>query len=327
MKTAILAYNGCSLWNAIGPMEMLLKANRVNQLLNEDAAKEGFRPLFVSSDNTVHTSYKYPIASHQSIHNKDQYNLILVPGFDTDPLSTIKENLKAIEWLKKQYENGATLVSFCTGAFLIGATGLLDGKEATTHWLRANQFNEYFPEVNLCPDKLIVENDRILLSGGATSFQNMTLHVIEKFMGRKVALSMAKLYLIDINRNNQLQFALLNAQKEHQDKTILKAQQLIEKKYKEKLRLEDIAKKVAMSMRTFMRRFKKATGDTPLHYIQRVKVEMAKTILESESRTFEEIVYEVGYEDINAFRKVFKKFTGVSPSDYRRKFNPDIHPK
>lgn len=324
MNTAILVYPGCSLWSAIGSMELLLKANRLNLLIHGgESANNEFKPLFVAAEEVVKTSYKYPVAYHARANTSDVFDLILVPAFDMDPLSILKENKNSVAWIKMQYEKGAEIVSFCTGAFLLGASGILNGKNATTHWLRAKQFEEFFPEVQLTSEKLIVENNRISLSGGSTSFQNMVLHIVEKNMGRQVALSLAKIYLIDINRSNQLEYSSLTAQKDHQDKKILKAQQIIEKNNTQKLPLDEIAEKVAMSMRTFMRRFKKATGDTPLHYIQRVKVEIAKTKLESESTPFEEIVYEVGYEDINAFRKVFKKFTGTSPTDYRRKFNPE----
>lgn len=323
MKVGILIYQDVSLWSAIGPMELLLLTNRFQRnFLKIENPKVIFDVEFVAaSEKQIKTNFGYPIYCHSTINDGKKYDLILVPGFNLDPLKILRNNKAALSWISEQYECGTEIASFCTGAFLLAAAGILNNKPATTHWIFEKLFKEMYPQIKLEAHKVIVDNDNIYMSGGATTFQNLILYLVEKFISREVAVSISKVMLIELGIQNQLPFTILSVQKVHTDKLILHAQSLIEEKYRDKLSIDQLTDSLAVSERTFIRRFKNATGDTPYQYIQRVKVESAKKMLENEQKTFEEIVYEVGYEDISAFRKVFKKFVGISPSMYKKKYN------
>lgn len=320
MKVAILVYNYCSLWAAAGCMEILLRANKAQDYYNRNPRKY-FEIEFVSSTKEqAVTHYNIPIQNHSTIYNQKRYDIVIVPGTDTNPLSILEENKDAITWIKNQNENEALVVSNCTGSFLLAASGILDNKTATTHWFMADLFKKRFPEIKLCTEKIIIDNKNSITSGGATSFENLMVYIIEKFLGHEIALGVSKLYLIDLNKDNQLSYSILNIQKNHGDQQILKAQDFIEQNSKNKLSLSQISEKICMSTRSFIRRFKAATGDTPFQYIQKVKVENAKRQLESGDKTFEEIAFIVGYDDANAFRKIFIRYTGITPSLYKKKY-------
>ncbi len=323
MKIGILVYSKCSLWSASGPMELLIRANKAKDYFYENRASSlKFDVEFVGGDrNKVETGYNYPISYNTDIYSGKIYDLIVVPGFDHDLEETLILNKDAIEWIKFQHLNKSKIASICTGSFLLAKSGILNGRTATTHWLGVEKFEKLFPDVRLTPEKILIDNGDFLISGGATSFHNLIIYIIEKYMGRKVALGVSKLYLIGNHLETQKTFSVLTMQKEHKDKEIIKAQTYIESNFRIGISLQQLADKLCMSKRNFIRRFKKATGDTPFLYIQKVKVEEAKKMLESENRTVEEIVYEVGYEDTNAFRKLFVKHTGTSPGKYKKMFN------
>lgn len=322
MTVAILVYNNCSLWAATGTMEILLRANKALEFYSRKKSQHFFTIEFVSgSKKFIETHYKTPINYNSTIFENKNYELIIIPGTDINPLLAVEENMPAIEWIKKQYSQGSKIASICTGSFLLAASGIVDNKIATTHWYMANLFKKNFPKVILKSEKIIVDNDDIFMSGGATSFQNLMIYLIEKFMGHQVAVGVSKLYLIDIHKDNQNSYSILSLQKNHKDKAILEAQNYIENNFEKKFTLLEIAEKVCMSKRTFIRRFKSASGDTPFQYIQKVKVEKAKRNLESGKKTFEEITFDIGYEDVNAFRNVFIKYAGISPGAYKKKYN------
>jgi len=215
------------------------------------------------------------------------------------------------------------VASICTGAFLLASTGLLDGKNCSTHWAAAENFRDMFPEVNLQPDRLITDGHGIYTNGGAYSFLNLMIYLIEKYYDRQTAIFCAKVFQIEIDRNSQSEFAIFTGQKLHGDEVVKKAQAYIESNLGEKISVEDLSAKFAVGRRNFDRRFIKATGNTPVEYSQRVKVESAKKTLENSRKTINEVMYEVGYSDIKAFREVFRKITGMSPLEYKAKYNKE----
>ena len=212
----------------------------------------------------------------------------------------------------------------CRSAFILAETGLLNGKTCATHWFVHQQFENKYSKIRLLPDSIISEDNGIYSSGGAYSFLNMIIYLIEKYYGREVAIWCSKMAEIDFDRMNQNQFVIFSGQKDHNDETIKEVQNYIEEKFEEKLNVEELANKFAISNRNFIRRFKKATHNTPLEYIQRVKVEVAKKSFESSTLNINQVMYNVGYNDDKAFRKTFKKYTGLSPLEYRRKFNREM---
>jgi transcriptional regulator GlxA family with amidase domain len=248
-------------------------------------------------------------------------DLIIIPAFGGDMRTSIKRNEEFLPWIVDQHYKGAEAASLCVGAFLLAATGLLDGKECSTHWRFANEFREVFPQITLVDDRIVTEQKGLYSSGGATSYWNLLLYLIEKHAGRDMSIMAAKMFALEIDRKSQSPFIMFNGQKTHEDEPIKKAQEFIEANITEKISVEDLALKYAIGKRHFERRFKKATNNSPLEYIQRVKIEAAKKHLESSRKNVNEVMYDVGYSDTKAFRTVFKKITGLSPVEYRNKYN------
>jgi transcriptional regulator GlxA family with amidase domain len=258
----------------------------------------------------------YPV-SMKEIKKTD---LLIIPSVSYDD-DVIKKNEELIVWMKQQYKNGAEIASMCSGAFLLAATGLLDGKTCSTHWNAAANFRRLFPHINLQVDKLITAERGIYTNGGGYSFLNMILFLVEKYFDRKTAIFCSKIFQIDIERTSQSPFHIFQTQKNHGDELIGRAQAYIEENLSEKISFEKLASKLAISRRNFDRRFIKATGNTPVEYLHRVKVEVAKSTLEEGRKSIFEVMNDVGYSDDKAFREVFKKITGLSPLDYRTKYN------
>jgi transcriptional regulator GlxA family with amidase domain len=211
-----------------------------------------------------------------------------------------------------------------TYTFLLASTGLLKGKQCSTHWRAINDFRKLFPDVNLVVDKILTDENGIYSSGGAYSSTNLIVYLVEKYAGRVVAIYCSKLFQVDIDRNRQSPFIMFNGQKDHEDKQIRKAQEFIEDNYQDKITVNQLAAICALSRRNLERRFKKATANTVVEYIQRVKIEAAKQSLESSRENVNEVMYNVGYSDPKSFRVTFKKITGLSPIQYRNKYNRDI---
>lgn len=258
----------------------------------------------------------------ENIANIKQAGLLIIPAVNYDE-NLIEQNATLLDWIKEQYKNGAEIASMCSGAFLLAATGLLDGRVCSTHWNVAENFKRLYPNIHLQPDKLITAEKGIYTNGGAYSFLNLVLFLVEKYFDRTTAIHCSKVFQIDIDRASQSPFLMFQTQKNHGDELICQAQTYIEENLSEKISFEELATKLATSRRNFDRRFIKATGNTPVEYLQRVKVEAAKQSLEKGRKSIFEVMYEVGYSDDKAFREVFKKITGLSPLDYKAKYNKE----
>ncbi|MBE9461624.1 GlxA family transcriptional regulator [Dyadobacter subterraneus] len=248
-------------------------------------------------------------------------DLLIIPSVSHEYDRVIMSNALLIDWIRGQYKSGAEIASICTGAFLLAATGLLEGKCCSTHWNAAEDFRRLFPNVNLQVDKLLTVEPGIYTNGGAYSFLNLMLFLVEKYFDRDTAIFCSKVFQIDIERASQSPFFIFQAQKNHGDDIVCKAQNYIEENLSEKISFGDLASKLAISRRNFDRRFFKAVGNTPVEYLQRVKVEVAKKTLEKGKKSVFEVMNDVGYSDDKAFREVFRKITGLSPLDYKARFN------
>ncbi len=267
----------------------------------------------------------FEIRPTASINEVQKTDLVIISPISGDLNAQIKKNNAFVKWIKNQrIENNAELASLCKGAFLLAETGLLNGKNCATHWTAHDLFKQKYPDVNLMPESIICEDNGIYSSGGAYSILNFTLYLIERYFGRETAIYCSKVAEIEFDRRSQTEFIIFNGQKNHSDKAIKTAQEIIETNYKEKLSVEELASKVHLNSRSFLRRFKKATGNTPLEYIQRVKIEFAKKQLERTSKTILEVMYDTGYNDDKAFRKTFRKYSGMSPKEYQKKYNREI---
>ncbi len=263
----------------------------------------------------------YSIKTDVLLKDVEKTDLIIVPAMQGNLQEALRLNREFIPWIIKQYKSGAEVASLCVGAFLLAATGLLKGKQCSTHWRAANDFRAVFPDVNLVVDKILTDEQGIYSSGGSFSSSNLILYLVEKYAGRDIAVRCSKLFQIDIERDSQSPFIMFRGQKEHKDEPVKKAQEFIEVNFKKKITVDQLSDIFGIGRRTFERRFKAATFNSIVEYMQRVKVEAAKKQLESGRKTVNEVMYEVGYTDNKAFRDVFKKIAGMSPVDYRNRYN------
>jgi transcriptional regulator GlxA family with amidase domain len=260
---------------------------------------------------------------HKQISAINKTDLVIVPSLNHNYQQAIKANGEVIDWIGRQYRDGACIASICTGAYLLAASGLLDGKSCSTHWSAANQLKQMYPKINLQTDQLITDEQGIYTNGGAYSFLNLILYLVEKYYDRETAIFCSKVFQIEMDRQSQSTFIIFKGQRLHSDELIKKAQVYIESKLEEKISIEHLASSFAIGRRNFDRRFIKATGNTPVEYAQRVKMEAAKKAFETSRKTVNEVMYEVGYADLKAFREVFRKITGLSPLEYRGRYNKD----
>ena len=253
-----------------------------------------------------------------------QTDVVIIPALFGNMTDAIALNKPFLPWIQQMHQKGAEIVSLCVGAFLLAATGLVNGKKCSTHWGFQNQFQELYPEVQLTSGSIVTEEHRIYSSGGAHSYWNLLLHLVEKYTDHNMAVLASKYFAIDFDRKSQMSFAMFNGQKNHADEAIRKAQEIIETSIPDKVSVDELAFKVAVGRRSFERRFKKATHNTVLEYIQRVRIEAAKRSFESSDKNIFEVMMDVGYSDTKAFRSTFKKITGLTPVAYRKKYSKKL---
>lgn len=255
------------------------------------------------------------------LHEVEKTDLVFIPALSGDMSTALQMNRAAIPWIVEQYNKGAEIASLCVGAFLLASTGLLKGKKCSTHWNFINEFRCMFPDVEVVDGSIITEEQRIYSSGGANSYWNLLLYLVEKYTDRDTAILASKYFAVDIDRESQSAFMMFQGQKEHEDTEVRRAQDFIEANYQEKISVEQLADMVAVGRRSFERRFKKATNNTVVEYMQRVKIEAAKRSFERSRKNINEVMFDVGYTDTKAFRGIFKKITGLTPIEYRNKYN------
>jgi len=265
----------------------------------------------------------FTVKPHTHVSAITRTDLIIIPSLNHNYQKAVKGNQVLIDWIEKQYKTGAEIASICTGAFLLASSGLLDGRTCSTHWSAAENLKMMFPKVNVQTDKLITDENGIYTNGGAYSFLNLLLYLVEKYYDRQTAIFCFKVFQIEIDRQSQSAFTIFTGQKLHDDEMVKKAQAYIESKLDEKISVEDLSSRFAVGRRNFDRIFIKATGNTPLEYSQRVKIESAKKAFETTRKTINEVMYDVGYSDVKAFREVFRKITGMSPLEYRSRYNKE----
>jgi len=295
---------------------------------NEFLAMRGREPMFKvqlvgsSMEGRVYDGFfrVTPDATTNVIQKSD---LVIIPAVNGNMDEVIRVNKTLVDWVRAQHGKGAEVASLCVGAFILAATGLVDGKKCSTHWFAQNDFKKMFPMVNLVGDRIITDDQGIYSSGGANSFWNLLIYLVEKYTDREIAVMLAKYYQIEIDRFNQSAFTMFHGQKSHDDEPIRKAQEFIESNFQDKLSVEQLADLFALGRRSLERRFKKATNNTVVEYIQRVKIEAAKKSFETTRKNVSEVMYDVGYTDTKAFRTTFKKIAGLSPVEYRNRYNKE----
>ena len=295
------------------------------ETVNQERTKNDEQPYFQL--NLLYSgAYSNEVVPFEKYHPKPlkeagKQDLILVPAFDTKDLrASVNSNMAFLPFLNDQYHQGAEVGSFCTGAFLLAASGLLDGKTATTHIHCAQAFSDAFPHVILKEDAVVTHEERLYTSGGATSSFHLMLQLIQRYCGKEVAVKMAKVFAIDMNREQQRYFGTFSPLQDHGDDLVTKTQRCIENAYSDPGTIEQILHDIPASRRNIVRRFKLATGTTLIEYLQKTRVEAAKKMLEQTNKSIMEIMLDTGYNDLKTFRQLFKKSSGMTPKEYRDKF-------
>lgn len=317
---SILVPKGAILGSLEGSRQLFTQVNDFLKMRGEPAL---FKVQLVGlSAETKVSGGLFTVHADAEVKDVKKTDLIIIPALDGELTNAIEQNKEFLPWIVEQYNSGAEIASLCLGAFLLASTGLLKGRKCATHWMAANHFRQMFPDVNLVTEKIITDEHGIYSSGGAFSYLNLVLYLIEKYAGREISILTAKLFAIEIERETQLSFIIFQGQKGHEDEPIKKAQEFIENNFQDKITVDQLASMLAIGRRNLERRFKKATANTVVEYIQRVKIEAAKMSLETSRENVNEVMYKVGYTDNKAFRTTFKRLTGLSPIQYRSKYSP-----
>ncbi len=260
--------------------------------------------------------------SHPGEPARNAPTILIAPG-SLHKLLGAEEAVPYARWLLDRHAQGTTLASTCGGAFALAATGLLAGRPATTHWFFADEFRARFPDVRLESDRMVIDDGDIVTAGGLMAWTDLGLRVVERLLGPTVMMETARFFLIDPGGREQKNYASFAPRLTHGDEAILKAQHWLQAKEGRMAGVAELAAEAGLEERTFQRRFKAATGMTPIEYSQHLRVGKARELLEFTRRTVDQIAWAVGYEDAAAFRKLFHRITGLSPNDYRQRFSTE----
>lgn len=332
MNVTVLMADQCSSTSVAATLEFFETAN----VLHRYAVKKSVR-----HDRSGPTLFKIETASmdgqnvvctgglrlspDKALEDVRKPQLIIVPGFMFNILGVLPSLTRMIQWLQLQHRQGCYIACMCTGAFVAAQAGLLDDRYATTHWVFSEQFAKRFPKVKLQTERTVTDDGQLMCSGGSTSGSDLLLHLIRKFSSPQLAAECAKKLLVDVSARSQTPYASTTFKKNHTDADILKIQIWLENRLAGSIVMEQVANEFGLSMRNFIRRFKEATDQTPIQYLQNLRIEKAKFLLESSQEAFDQITLQVGYEDGNSFRRLFKERVGLSPSDYRKRFENVRH--
>lgn len=317
-KVTIFLPNNVMLSTFAIPLDVFKAAGVFWNMLQEKAPTPLFEVKTVSVDGMPVKTYDgLEVKPDGSIADAPDSETILIPPAEAaDMLQP-----EVVSWLLERHESGAHIASICLGAFLLAGTGLLDNKSATTHWGYVNRLRLQFPKVKVQPDQLITDEGNIFCSGGSNAGGDLALYLVAKYAGKEVASQTARILVMDMDRRLQSTYSSFRLEKPHVGKEIALVQDWLDEHYNTEISVDLLAEKAGMSRRTFERHFKDATGKSPRQYLQLVRVENAKYLLENSNKTFDEITYMVGYEDTSTFSRFFKKTIGLSPNSYKRKYH------
>jgi transcriptional regulator GlxA family with amidase domain len=322
----IWVYDGILASGVAGPIDVFTSANAV--WASKSRAQRGAKRLFEwrieSPDGKpVRTASGQIINVDGAINARTVADAVIVTGPFVADMKRFFEDLDALQSLlaalRRQHERGALLASCCTGSFVLAEAGLLDGGVATTHWAKAKAFEKRYPRVDLRVSEILTEQNRILCSGAVTTSLNLALRLVEKLGGANLAAETGRMLLIDTNRVSQASYAT-RQEPQHSDALVMRAQRWMERHIQQSFRLTELAGYLAVSERTVNRRFGRALGEAPLHYLQSLRIEVAKRLLETKELKVDSVRERVGYGDISSFRQLFKRQTGLSPREYQRHF-------
>jgi transcriptional regulator GlxA family with amidase domain len=318
-EISLLIFEDVVLSSVSGVLDIL---TQTNNFLESTGKPPAFKVGLVSEKmKNIFTNSPAQFFCYKTIDEVVNTDLIIVPSFHGTPESLFSKNYALVEWVKEMNATGTEVASLCRGSYFLAEAGILQDKPCTTHWTAIDDMQNRYPGIKILSDKVVTDIDGVYTSGGAFSSLNLILYIVEKFCGQDVAVWASKMFSIDMDRMNQSHFAVFQGQRQHEDEEILRAQTYIEENFHAQISIESIAEQTHMSKRNFIRRFKSATKNTPLEYLQRVKIESAKKALERNTYSILSLMHDVGYNDLKTFRTVFKRITGLTPQDYRRKYS------
>jgi transcriptional regulator GlxA family with amidase domain len=316
-------------------MEIFRNTGVLWNLLNNSAPAPRFRVTTASvGGGPAVTDQLVSLTPSCALEQVERPDIVFVPagGLPLDTLvrtgyvidAVMGRNSSIIPWLQRWAAEGAKIAGVCSGVALLAEAGLLDGKRATTHWGLADVYRQRFPNVDWQPEYLITDAGNVFCGGGINSAADLSLYLVERFGSRDLALECARALLIEMPRTWQVAFADIALRKDHGDESVRRAQDWLHLHFRQAVSVDAIAARVGMSPRNFVRRFKDATGHTPLSYIHAIRVTLAKRLLEDGQQTVQEVGQAVGYEDVTFFRGLFKRYTGVCPTEYRTRFGTSL---
>lgn len=320
MKITFLATDCCLSSGITSLLDMFAIANLWQASLTGNREPLFTTEIVTPEGRPVSSSGCITLLPQRAVADAVDSDLVILPPFVPVPDFTAAVDDGLRNWIIGRHAAGIPIAALCTGTFLLAATGLLDGRRATTNWQFARRFQRLFPAVKLEPDHLLTEDDGLICTGAATACYNLGLMLLHRYGSDELATVCAKALLIDPNRHSQAPYIIQNLTRQHRDDRILKAQRFMEENFAKDVRMDAIAALVHLSPRHFKRRFRQATGSTPIGYLQSVRFETAKKRLETTDDTVEEITAQIGYDDSSTFRRLFKTQTGLSPREYRARF-------
>ena len=319
LKVSLVIHEDVVLSAVAGVIDMLEAVNKLRSLSGQAPA---FKLELVSEKvKNVQLDVPAQFLCYTTMADTEQTDLIIVPSYKPDYREVLKKNQAVVDWIVRMHQAGTEVASLCIGSFFLAEAGLLNGKEATSHWMVTDEMQMYYPLINVKSDKVITDQNGVYTSGGAFSSLKLILYLIEKFCGRETAVWTSKRFSVELENNTQSHFAVFTGQHQHNDAEILKTQLFIEKNFAKDLTVEEVSAMTSTGKRNFLRRFKAATNNTPLEYMQRVRIEAAKKAIEEEEPNLDQLMRISGYKDVKTFRMIFKRLTGLSPQEYRKKYS------
>lgn len=326
LDVAILLANDGYASTAVGPIEVFAAAGKMWNEMSGHPSQPRFRVTMVSVDGApIESAYGLKIQADASIHDVSHADLVFVSASGPMPSQWIDRHRDVLPWLLDWRRRGAMLAGVCSGVAFLAEAGLLDGLRATTHWGVAEDFRHRYPRVDWRADLLITEDQGLFCGGGVNASTDLSLYLVERLCGREVAIQCAKALILDMPRLHQSGYAFLPVARSHGDAQVRGVEEYLHANFHDCPPIEEVARQAGMSSRTLVRRFKAATGHLPGEYLQMIRVAAARQLLEDGERSVQRAAAMVGYEDTAYFRRVFKRFSGLTPAAYRERFRLNLH--
>lgn len=322
IRVGVLALEGCVALSVYGPADLFSTANKIVQQLGRPAEQYETHIISLSKDNVVSASGHELVGEMRPI-SRSEFEVLVLPGIGAESTESLDVALNALDGVQDQLadfvRSGGTIAAACTSTFLLARAGLLNGRRATTTWWMADHFRSEFPGVELDEDDLLIDEGQLITSAAGASSLDLALHLIERYSGAGIARLCAKYLVVDGGRKSQRLYAVPRHSKTR-DPMIEKADRWIRSNNGIEISVDELARHLGVGTRTMLRKFRATSGVTPQAYIQRVRLDLAKPLLEDSNASVAQIAAQVGFSDENAFRKAFTRRTGLSPTQYRKQF-------